>query len=106
MIDGPAIRLGAVLIALPLVNGLILVTSRWIASTNFPDSKSVDHWSMMGPLILFPLTIAGCLTAAKRWSVPKHYAGDWACYTPYRPEERPPDFSMFDTSDTDNQVNR
>jgi hypothetical protein len=106
LIDGPAIRLGVVLIALPFANAVILLASRWIAATYFPDSRSVDHWSVMGPLIFFPLSLAGCLTAAKQWSVPKYYSGDWASYTPYQPVEQRPDFSMFETLRTDDQDDR
>lgn len=83
VIDGPAIRLGVVLVALPFVNALILYASLWMASSYFPDSKTVDHWS-----------------------VPKHYTGDWASYTPYQAEQRRPDFSMFDTSDTESHDDR
>jgi len=106
VIDRPAIGLGAVLIILPFVNALIFYASRWIASTYFPDSKSVDHWSVMGPLIFFPLSIAGCLTAAKQWSVPNHYKGDWASYTPYQREGRHPDFSVLDLSAPDDPNDR
>ena len=101
VIDGPAVRLGAVLIALPFANAILFGVARWIAATQFPDSRSIEHWSVMAPIILFPLSIAGCLTVAKRWSVPKHYHGDWLTYVPYQRKEFKPDFSMFDSPDSE-----
>lgn len=98
VIDMPAKWIGISLVVLPFANAAIILGSRLIATQYFSASRTIDHWSVMGPLILFPLSIAGLLTVAKRWSVPKQYDGGWSDYTPHQVQPRRPDFSFLESS--------
>ena len=96
VIDRPAVWLGLVLIALPFANAALFFAALSCATTWPSPSLPAEKWAFVTLSVAFPGSIAGALILAKRWSVPRHYQGDWGSYTPQRPVERRPDFSFLD----------